>query len=295
MSATRPGQGTVVVGANTLVSSQGFGTRTEDGSWRVDAPFTQGDGLKITMRRAQGVTDPKALRVPLRFQAPVTDDFRRAFAHPWARYDTLRAGQRSRPMGAELMEVPISTLLLDQAAQDASSGVVVWPHAPNPQKALQELRFIAGVGPSGKRGPATPFRLTINQPILWGDQALVNMLAVLTRVEVTERPGHVGTEFLELTFLEFVEDEVDRRRQPRDAERTRYHDLRAGDTLHALASRYYHQPSAWKHIATANGIRGVRPGSAAELAAWAKKHSKKRLRIPPFSDSMGAKTLTAVR
>lgn len=283
MSASQPGKGPVIsgLGSGGVALLPTPAQRASDGSWRPDAPFNGSDGLKITLRRAQGVTDADVLSVALRFQAPATDDFRRAFSHPWSRYDTLRAGQRSRPMGAELLEVPISTLLLDAQAQDASSGVVVWPWAPDPQKMISELRTIAGAGPAGKRGSATPFRLTINQPAIWGDEPLINMLAVLTSVQATQRSGHVGTEFLDLTFLEFVEDEVARKRQPKASDKTRYHDLKPGNTLHALALKFYSQPSAWKRIATANGVTGVRAGSAAELAAWAKKHSRKRLRIPP--------------
>jgi hypothetical protein len=87
------------------------GGKTSDGTWRPDQPFS-GDGLKVTLRAAHGVTDPKVLKVPLRFQAPVTDDFSRAFSFPWSTYDTLRAGQRSRPMGAELLSIPVATLLM---------------------------------------------------------------------------------------------------------------------------------------------------------------------------------------
>lgn len=288
MTASQPGRGQVV-GAKQLVASRGFSGSTSDGTWRPDQPFA-GEGLKVTLRAAHGVTDPKVLKVPLRFQAPVTDDFSRAFAFPWSTYTTLRAGQRSRPMGADLLSIPVATLLMDGPAQDSSSGVVVWEFAPYPQRVLAELRYIAGLGPAGKRGVATPFRLTINQPSVWGDEPLVNMLAVLTAISATQRAGSVGTEYLDVTFMEFAEDELARQRQPKDAERVRYHTLTAGDTLHDLAVRYYHQASAWRHIATANGLTGVRASSAAELAAWAKKHHKKRLKIPPFTDSVGAKT-----
>jgi hypothetical protein len=145
------------------------------------------------------------------------------------------------------------------------------------------------MGPVGKRGVATPFRLTINQPAVWGDVPLVNMIAVFTAITATERAGSIGTEYLDVTFLEFAEDELARRRQPTAAERVRYHDLMPGDTLHKLAVRYYHQASAWRELRDANGITGVRASSAAELAAWAKKHHKKRLKVPPFTDTVGAK------
>lgn len=281
MSASSPGKGTLVATFSGGGLSPGArAQRAVDGSWRPDLPFTHADGLKVTLRAAKGVTDPAVLTVPLRLQVPVTDDFRRSYQHPWSLYDTLRLGQRSRPMGAQLLELQISTLLMDEPAQDASD-VAVWPYAPEPQKVLDELRYLAGVGPIGKRGNATPFRLTISQPIVWDDDELVNMLAVLTRVEPTQKAGSIGTEYLNLTFLEFEEDELARRRQPREQEKIRAHVLKTTDTLYAMATAFYHQPSAWKQIAAANGISGVLPNSAGDLADWAKRHSKKQLRIPP--------------
>lgn len=286
MSASSPGKGTLVATFTGGGLSPGArAQRAVDGSWRPDLPFTGSDGLKVTLRAASGVTDPKVLTVPLRLQAPVTDDLSRSYQHPWSPYDTIRLGQRSRPMGPQLLELQISTLLLDEPAQDASDGVVVWPYAPEPQKVLAELRYLAGIGPAGKRGKATPFRLTISQPVVWDDDEIVNMLAVLTRVEAAQKAGSVGTEYVTLTFLEFEEDELARRRQPREQQTARVHVLKTTDTLYALATAFYHQPSAWKQIATANGISGVLPNSAADLAAWAKRHSKKQLSIPPKAGS----------
>lgn len=293
MSAHRPGRGPIATTGEAALSQSTHASRNaqrrRSGAWRADKPFTHVNGLKITMRRAHGVTDLDVLTVPMRFQAPVVGDFARQFGFNWSTYDTLRAGQRSRPMGNQLLELPLSTMLLDRVAQDDSSGVVVWPHAPEPLGIIDELKYIAGMVAGGK---ATPFRLTVNQPAVWGDAPIINMLAVLTRVAPTQKAGEVGTEYLDLTFLEFREDEISRRRQPRADEKTRYYRiefaadpqtgvLHTKESLYDLAKRYYHQPSAWRRIAFANGIKGVDPWSSGQLATWAVRHRRRRLRIPP--------------
>jgi hypothetical protein len=279
MAASRRNQGPVVISDAAQPSSRrpAAATRLHDGSWRTDDHFV-GHGLRITLRRAHGVTSPDVLRVPLRMQAPVVGDLVIDDSFNWTTYDTLRLGQRLRRMGQQLRELPVSTMLLDGPAQDSSSGLVVWPFAPEPLKIIDELRYIAGMAPGGK---ATPFRLVIDQPLVWGDDTVVSHLAVLTRVSATQKPDEVGTWYLDLTFLRFHDDEIARHRQPRDDEKTRHHDLKHGDSLYDLAKRYYHQPSAWHRIADANGIKGVRPGSDDDLAAWAKRHHKQQLKIPP--------------
>jgi len=104
---------------------------------------------------------------------------------------------------------------------------------------------------------------------------------------IMQKAGEVGTEYLDLTFLQFSEDELARHRQARADEKTRYHDLRSGESLYDLARLYYHQPSAWRRIAEANGIKGVSASSDAELHKWAARHHKRRLRIPPAPRSGG--------
>jgi hypothetical protein len=293
VSARRPGRGQVGQidpvtggsGAPTDIAAA-RAQRRHDGTWRPDKPYENDNGLRITMRRAPGITDPDVLKVPMRFQAPIVGDLVRQFGFNWATYDTLRLGQRARPMGRQLLELPISTMLLDGHAQWASRGIVVWPHAPEPLKVIDELKYIAGMVPGSR---ATPFRLTITQPSVWGSDVVVNMLAVLTRVSATQKAGQVGTEYLDATFLESDEDETSRRRQPRDDEKTRYHDFDPADSLslHGLARRYYHRPSAAKYVATANGIKGVSASSEAGLARWMTLHHRKRLRIPPKPRTWG--------
>jgi hypothetical protein len=249
---------------------------TLDGTWRPDTPFTRHDGLKVTMRHSPGLTRRGVLAVPLRFQVPPIGDFQRPYQFNWSTYDTISAGQRSRPMGSQLLEVSFGTMLMDRLAAEASSGVVVWSGAPDPQRMLDELRYIAGMHPQSRDRPS-PFRLTVTQQAVW-DAPVINMIATLTSVQPTQQAGDVATESLSLTFLEYPESATAAQRRADKPERI--HTLRAGDDLYELAKRYLHRASSWRLIAGANGIRGVSPGSASELAKWAAKHHKPTLVIP---------------
>jgi hypothetical protein len=62
----------------------------------------------------------------------------------------------------------------------------------------------------------------------------------------------------------------------------RRYTLRGGDTLYRIALRMYKRHGAWRQIADANGIRGVSPDDADELAAWAKRHDRTSLRIAVY-------------
>lgn len=282
MAASRPNLGPVTgdiaIGDAGLTGlSKRSVQRTRDGSWRPDKPFLSGDGLKLTMRRAAGLTPEDVLRVPLRFQVPPTGDLSRSYHFNWSTWDTISAGQQARPGGRQLLELSIDTLLMDQITADASSGLVVWDGAADPQRMLDELRWIAGLD-DASRGPAAPFRLVINQPAIWPDP-IVNVVAVLTAVEPRQQAGSIATEYLSATFLQLPQQEIDRQ-QRSAAKPKRTHKLVDGDNLHGLATHFLHRASDWRVIATANGITGVSPGSAPELAAWAKRHHKTTLVIP---------------
>jgi len=276
MAAKRPNKGSVAPSSAALKRAKT--TRARDGAWRPDKPFTHEDGVKITMRRERGITTGNVLRVPFRFQVPPLDNLDRPFAFDWSTYTTLRLGERSRPMGRKLRQLQISTMLLDDVAADGSTGVVVWDGVADPQGMIRELQWIMGEIPGSE---PQVFRLVLNQPAVWGDTPLVNMLAALTALTPSQHAGEVGTEYLSATFLEYPEDEqVGRKQRPQSTGKTRVN-LHGGDTLYEIAKKsHFHRASAWKAIANANGMKGVSPSSADDLAAWAKRHHKTALTIP---------------
>lgn len=250
----------------------------KNGLWRPDMPFSASFGVRIVMRREPGVTKSDILRVPFRFQTPSMSDLDRAYEYDWATYDTVRVGQKSRPQGRQLLEVQINTMFMDGPAAHASQGAVIWRGPAEPQRMLGELRWIMGY----ERGStADVFRLVLSQPAVWGSVAIVNMLATIITVEPVQHQDEIGTEYVGITFLEFpLDEEIARKQRPQAQGATRW-TLHTGDTLYEIAKKSaWHQPSAWKTIAKANGITGVSPSSFEELSAWATKHHKTVLTIP---------------
>lgn len=279
----RPDGGTIV--GRDLTDGLGFKPKPKssaaanrDGTWRSRRSFNGEAGLKITMRAEKGITDDKVLKVPFRFQVPVMGDFSRPYRFNWSTYDTLRLGQRPRPQGRQLLELSIDTLLLDVAATAGSTGVVVWDGTADPQKMLTELRWIMGDLPGSE---AQVFRLTVSQDAVWGPHMLVNGLAALTALTPTQKSQEVGSEYVSATFLEIPDDLAVGQKQRPTKKGPASHRLADGDTLYEIAKNsQLRRASAWRQVADANGIKGVSPGDADELKAWAKRHHKKTLKIP---------------
>lgn len=258
-------------------TAPGSAAATASGSWRPDVPFDGADGLKITMRREPGVTPAGLLEVPFRFHTGPIDTFSRPESYDWTTEKTVGAGEEAREGGPTLRRLNFGVMFLDL---DEGHPWVVWRGSFDVQRLLDELRAIL-------KAPA-PFRLTISQEALWGPRPLTNMLAVLTTLTPEQRGGDIGTEYTGVEFLEITRRKLDQqssRARPAASDLPRRYTLRAGDTLHHVALVSYKKASAWPSIAAANGITGVRPDSAAELAAWAKRHNRSTLRIPAQTKS----------
>lgn len=257
-----------------------------NGRWRPNKRFQRQTGLLVTLRRERGLTDPKRLLSPFRFPVPITNSFDMPYRHPWAQTDTISAGPQLRDQDSDLAEWTFTTLLLDPIAlREADRRLSVHGYVPFPQLYLTELRSIAGELPGHR---ATPFRIVVSQPMMW-DEPLVNSAAVLTGIVATVPPAEEGVIQLSLTVQRLPDSEIQRRRQPRPDEQKRTYDPPAPgrdrrdrvDELYEIAKKFYGEPSMWRRIAKANGIKGVAPGSAAQLARWMKQHHKKKLAIPP--------------
>lgn len=285
--ATRPHRGQVATWGDTqalILQERAAGLARfapgsgRNGLWRPDDGFQGWFGVRIVMRREHGVTTGDVLRVPFRFQVPTLSDLSRSHQYNWATYDTVRVGQRSRPQGRQLLNLQVDTMLMDGPAADAASGTVIWKGIRAPQRMIQELRWIMGDLPGSQ---PQVFRLVLSQPAVWGGHPIVNMLATLTALQPTQRTEEIGTEYISATFLEYpVDEQIARKQRPQSHGATRW-TLKRGDTLYEIAKKsHFHRPSAWKLIARANGITGVSPSSASELAAWAKKHHKTTIIIP---------------
>ncbi len=284
MTATRPGQGPVVSFKPGAGSSAGgaegdFGgtsfsalsvvsgdAAVRTGLWRPNTPFQSGAGLQVSLRREEGVTGD-VLLVPLRLQTPVIGDFERPYEVRYSTYETIDGGQQARHMGRKLLDVSLRVILMDPIAAAESDGLVVWGGRADPQRTLDELRWIAGE----KRGAtAQRFRLVVAQPAVWGNKPLINIVASITGITASQNPGEAGTEYVTLRFLEDPRYVAQRGRRRRHYPATKLPIL-DGDTLHAIARRsHFARASAWRIIAKYNGIRNVSPSSAADLERWAR-------------------------
>lgn len=255
-------------------------TASTAGGYRGSAGFTGADGARITLSAVKGLTPSKFLTTPFRFQCPPLNELERALVAPWPVFETLSAGERSRPQGAALEVWTIETLFhwdyepfMVWTGSDASGT----PNATNgvfePQLFIAELKAIAHAN--------VIVRLVLEDPVVWGPKALINSLATLTGVAPKQKPGEVGSEYLTLTVQEFREitlEQQKRRRSQNDHERKVK--PKKTDTLADLARHEMGRPSDWRLIAKANGIEGVDSGSASQLQTWLKKHHKTQLVIP---------------
>lgn len=256
---------------------------TASGAWRPDLPFDGDDGLKITLRREPGMTPAGLLSVPFRFQAPPLDSLRRAWTFDWPTSSTIAAGEQAQEGGRQLDRLSFDTMLLDEELR-----WMVWAGTLDVQRLLDELRALL-------EAPA-PFRLTIGQPALWGPRPLVNMIAVFTSLAAESRGGEIGTEYTSVEFLEVRRQRLlaGGRARPGSSAVARQYTLRKGDTLYRISLQVYKRKSLWREITTANGITGVSPDDAGELARWARRHNRTSLRIPPLLE-VGPKTLVGSR
>lgn len=245
-------------------------TETASGTWRPDLPFDGDDGLKVTLRREPGMTPAGLLAVPFRFQVGPMDTLARPWTFDWQTVNTVAAGEQAREAGPQLDRISFATMFLDEDLQ-----WMVWTGSLDVQRLLDELRALL-------EAPA-PFRLTIGQAALWGPKPLVNMIAVFTSITPEQRGGEIGTEYASVEFLEVKRERLQQassRTRPSASSVPRRHTLKAGDTLYKVALAAYKQSSQWRPIAEANGITGVSPDDAGELAAWARRHGRSTLRIP---------------
>jgi hypothetical protein len=258
-------------GANAAELVSPANSTTASGRWRADLPFVAGrEGLRITLKRERGVTPPGFLQVPFRFQAPPLDRWGRTWEFSFDTYTTIAAGEQPRAGGPMLERPTLQTMFLDEDLR-----FMLWNGSLDVQRMLDELKAIL-------HRPA-PFRLTIGQPGLWGPKPLLSMVAVFTSIQPEQRGGEVGTEYANVEFLQWPHDPAPGRRRPSESDSGRRYTLEDGDTLYTIAKRVYKRASAWGFLASANGISGVSPDSASELARWASRHERKTLKVPPLS------------
>lgn len=271
-------------------------------------PHPTGAGLRIRLSRRHGLTRRGILEEPFYFQCPPLDSFRWSGTYSWNDYDTLTRGQFSRPGGRQLRTVEFQTLMVDYdppwAAYDFSqtltgpTGVEAAPgrtpgkpalkrSEPDPLGWTKQLRGLMWSG--------TPFNLLVGAPDLWGEWDIRNMLVTLRSLDVEERGGEVDARYVNVSFTEYRDAAVPRRKiaphLPATLTVDKHGTLRAKDqSLHGIkfaslahiARFFYGSSSKWRLITRANPeLRHFPPSH--NLSEYVIKHHHKRpykFRVP---------------
>lgn len=220
---------------------QHFDTLTGDTvSQNHDRQQHGGDGVRVWLSRLKGHTKKGLLRQPFLFQCPPLESWTWTQSHGWQDYETLRKDTFSRPGARGLREINFRTLFLDWDADfSLLRGQVM--RELNPLHMSDELREVMNSG--------TPFKLKIGQPKLWGEWD-IEMAATLRSLGVEERAGEVDTRYADVTFVQWREAAVTRKRKGKGLPTK--HKIKKGDTLRKLSKKYYGNYKDWKRIALAN-------------------------------------------
>lgn len=263
---------------------------SSEGRWQTD-------GLRVTLHRFKA-TKKGVLKTPLNFQVAPLESFGFTQAANFTDFDTLSRGQFSRRGARALISFDIRTFVIDY-----QPSWVSWersrPNAPHPQKVTQLLKHLTQLG--------TPMMFVARSGFWEGNDLRIPV--TLRSMAVEERAGEVDSRYFDLSFVEWREQELDRRKLGGKRER---HSLpttvvihedgsvsEVGDskekipqhdgdfaTLHDLAQHYYGDPTVWRVIVLENGIDNFPPGrSLKDLEKGGKRVRK--LRIPRLVEKVG--------
>lgn len=254
------------------------------------------EGLRVTLSRFNA-TKKGVLADPLNFQMPPLEEFAYTQSATHQDFDTLSRGQFSRRGARSLLTFEIRTLAVDYQPHWAAYHRDR-PDAPHPQKIAQVLKGLVLLG--------TPIMFHARSGYWEGSD--LRLPVTLRSVQVAERAGEVDSRYFDLSFVEWREQELDRKNKGKKRPR---HSLpttveikpngsvqeigegggqpqkipsRGGETsLQDLAAFFYGDPTFWRAISRDNGIDDFAPTrSLAEL----KKKGKtvRKLRIPDLAD-----------
>lgn len=209
-----------------------------------------GRGLRVRMSRVAG-TSRKVLQTPFFFQVPPLENFSTQHGYNFSDYETISEGQFSRGMSRQLKTVEFQTMFVDQdwswtLLHNDKAGL-------NPQRLSSQVVHILNSG--------TPFLLLIGQPQLWGEGNYdVKMKATLRSATVEERAGEVDARYINVTFTEWRDLEVQKDAKGNKGDRLPLQ-IKPGpnDTLRSLAKEYYGSTREWRLIALANGLTNFLP------------------------------------
>jgi hypothetical protein len=262
----------------------GSGHDSQDGRWHEE-------GLRVSLSRFNA-TKKGVLEDDLDFQVPPLEEFSWTQAASHQDFDTLSRGQFSRRGARSLLTFELRTMVLDYQPH-----WVAWrrarPNQPHPQRVAQLLKHLVQLG--------TPIMFHARSAYWEGPD--LRLPVTLRSVTVAERAGEIETRYFDMSFVEWREQELDRKdkgkKRDRHALPTTVEIQASGvvveadggkigsrtdaATLQDLAQHFYGDPTYWRPIVRENGIEGFAPSRPLNEL---KKNGKtiRKLRIPDLAD-----------
>lgn len=223
-------------------------------------PSPRGRGKHVVLDSYGGLTDASVEKwLPFTFQVPPLENFPINRSFPHTDYETIEAGQRSRPGAVQLQQITLRTFFTSDIPRFA---LLHGPdYKPDPMFMLEKLEFIGEA--------QTPIFLSARNTWM-GSRFDYAGPVTLRSLNSEEVHGEPDTRYVTLEFSEWKPTSISVRRvggpgsdwvpssHPRGSSRTV--SVLTGrldpsaDTLHKLAQQFYGDPSEWRRIAQANGL-----------------------------------------
>lgn len=240
--------------ARLALQRDAFAAEVRARQYRQEERVNRGQGLRVRLKAIPGVTQgaaKKALKHPYRFQCPPLDDF----THPLKRNHERRVNYK----GTEFLDrggLPLKVITFRTIAVEWGNFVVERYYEVD--ELVDRLKDIVRAG--------YPFELLATHD--YNDTPELHMDAVLESVTIVENAGEQDARYLDLSFVQWRDATVDRKRRKRkgssdnwpktavlDKDGTVKLKLK-GDTVEIpdatfakLAKRVYGRASEGRHIA----------------------------------------------
>lgn len=230
------------------------------------APARHNPGTRVTLTELPGYTQKGLLTEQFQFPAPPLDQFQRTLAANWGDYQTIAAGQYSRPGGMNLQQIQFDTILvaddypwlfynslktrlMDEDEMARELGRILRAETPF-KLAVDEVQYDAD--PSGTAAG-------VNYSFL----SVLNMNATLRTVVDTKRSGEPDAVYVTVGFSEHRIAGADERKLGGPSSSKGGQNSRSlpeqlsfasakGKSLNDLATAYYGSASMWKFILNMN-------------------------------------------
>jgi hypothetical protein len=220
-------------------------------------------GLRIRLRRVDGMTPKRVLRQPLYLPAVIGEDFTVEEMPTFEDFGTVGAGEFAQATPGPTLD----RLAADTLSMTWSPKWMTHPH--------QSEKHVKRVLESIARHKAPVHLLAVAKPrARFAEYAGIVTIRAVRR---TLRAREADTHYYSLEFAQHRSLKQPRRRNG-GPELPATHRLDKDDTLRNLARRYYGSSEQWRRIKRANGIKNV--GGAEKLVSLKRYKVGSRILIP---------------